>query len=97
MIVKKWLNALVESLLSKTYDLSFTHPEVVVDSKKVFKLSRNPTFIQKVKAIVVDEVRLAIPLVGSRGFRAYCSLRNETKGNPISNAVPLWVIIVIFC
>ena len=32
------LNAPVESLLSTTYDLVFTHPEVVVDNKKVFKL-----------------------------------------------------------
>ena len=32
------LNAPVESLLSTTYDLVFTHPEIVVDNKKVFKL-----------------------------------------------------------
>ena len=30
------LNAPVGSLLSTTYDLIFTHPEVVVDNKKVF-------------------------------------------------------------
>ena len=36
------LNAPVGSLLSTTYDLIFTHPEVVVDNKKVFKLLKNP-------------------------------------------------------
>ena len=53
------LNAPVESLLSTTYDLIFTHPEVVVDNKKVLKLLRNPPFIHKMKAIVVDEAHLA--------------------------------------
>ena len=50
----------VESLLSTTYHLIFTYPEVVVDNKKVLKLLRNPTFIHKMKAIVVDEAHLAI-------------------------------------
>ena len=54
------LNAPIESLLSTTYNLIFTHPEVVVDNKKVFKLLRNPNFIQKMKAIVVDEAHLVI-------------------------------------
>ena len=54
------LNALVESLSSTTYGLIFTYPEVVVDNKKVLKLLRNPTFIHKMKAIVVDEAHLAI-------------------------------------
>ena len=36
------LNAPVESLLSTTYDLVFTHPEVVLDNKKVFKLFKTP-------------------------------------------------------
>ena len=36
------LNAPVESLLSTTYDLVFTHPEIVVDNKKVFKLLKTP-------------------------------------------------------
>ena len=40
--------------------LIFTYPEVVVDNKKVLKLLRNPTFIHKMKAIVVDEAHLAI-------------------------------------
>ena len=46
------LNAPVESLLSTTYDLIFTHPEVVVDNKKVFKLLISPTFIPKMKAFI---------------------------------------------
>ena len=57
------LNAPVESLLSTTYDLIFTYPEVVVDNKKVLKLLRNPTFIHKMKAIVVDEAHLVIDSV----------------------------------
>ena len=36
------LNAPVESLLSTTYELVFTPPEVVVDNKEVFKLLKNP-------------------------------------------------------
>ena len=36
------LNAPVESLLSTTYDFAFTHPEIVVDNKKVFKLLKTP-------------------------------------------------------
>ena len=36
------LNAPVESLLSTTYDLVFTHPEIVVDNKKDFKLLKTP-------------------------------------------------------
>ena len=36
------LNAPVELLLSTTYDLVFTHPEIVVDNKKVFKLLKTP-------------------------------------------------------
>ena len=36
------LNAPVESLLSTTYDLVFTHPEIVLDNKKVFKLLKTP-------------------------------------------------------
>ena len=36
------LNAPVGSLLSTTYDLIFTHPEVVVDNKNVFKLLKTP-------------------------------------------------------
>ena len=54
------MNALVESLLSTTYDFIFTHPEVMVDNKKVFKLLRNPTVIQKMKEIAADEAHLAI-------------------------------------
>lgn len=54
------MNALVESLLSTTYDFIFTHLEVMVDNKKVFKLLRNPTVIQKMKEIAADEAHLAI-------------------------------------
>ena len=36
------LNAPVESLLSTTYELVFTPPEVVVDNKEVFKLLKTP-------------------------------------------------------
>ena len=38
----------------------FTNPEVGLDNKKVFKLFRNSTLRQKMKAIVVDEAHLAI-------------------------------------
>ena len=41
------LNALVGSLLSTTYDLIFTHPEVVVDNKKVFKLLKTPLLYRR--------------------------------------------------
>ena len=49
------LNAPVGSLLSTTYDLIFTHREVVVDNKKVF---RNPTFIPKMKALFLWMIAL---------------------------------------
>ena len=41
------LNALVGSLLSTKYDLIFTHPEVVVDNKKVFKLLKTPLLYRR--------------------------------------------------
>ena len=41
------LNAPVESLLSTTYDLVFTHPEVVLDNKKVFKLFKTPLLYRR--------------------------------------------------
>ena len=41
------LNAQVGSLLSTTYDLIFTHPEVVVDNKKVFKLLKTPLLYRR--------------------------------------------------
>ena len=43
------LNAPVGSLLSSstTYDLIFTHSEVVVENKKVFKLLKNPLLYQR--------------------------------------------------
>jgi len=41
------LNAPVESLLSTTYDLVFTHPVVVVDNKKVFKLLKTPLLYRR--------------------------------------------------
>ena len=52
------LNAPVGSLLSTTYDLIFTHPEVVVHNKKVFKLLINPTFIPKMKALFLWMIAL---------------------------------------
>ena len=52
------LNVPVEMLLTFTYDLMFAHPEVVVDSKKVAKLSRTPAFKRKVHAIVVEQAFL---------------------------------------
>ena len=41
------LNAPVVSLLSTTYDLIFTHPEVVVENKKIFKLLKNPLLYRR--------------------------------------------------
>ena len=41
------LNAPVGSLLSTTYDLIFTPPEVVVDNKKVFKLLKTPLLYRR--------------------------------------------------
>ena len=41
------LNAPVGSLLSTTYDLIFTYPEVVVDNKKVFKLLKTPLLYRR--------------------------------------------------
>ena len=41
------VNAPVGSLLSTTYDLVFTHPEVVVDNKKVFKLLNGPLLYRR--------------------------------------------------
>ena len=41
------LNAPVGSLLSTTYDLIFTHPEVVVENKKVFKLLKTPLLYRR--------------------------------------------------
>jgi len=35
------------SLLSATYDLVFTHPEVVMDNKKVFKLLNGPLLYRR--------------------------------------------------
>ena len=41
------LNAPFEYLLSTTYDLIFKHPEVVLDNKKVFKLSKTPLLYRR--------------------------------------------------
>ena len=41
------VNAPVGSLLSTTYDLVFTYPEVVVDNKKVFKLLNGPLLYRR--------------------------------------------------
>ena len=40
----------VEMLSSCHFDLIFTHPEVLVDDKKVSKLLKTPSFKQRVKA-----------------------------------------------
>ena len=48
----------VEILSSTHFDLIYTHPELLVDNKKVSKLLKTPTFNRKVKAIVVDEAHL---------------------------------------
>ena len=51
----------LETLLNTSlYDLSFAHPEVVIDSRKIAKLLKNPAFKRKVRAIVVDEAHLVI-------------------------------------
>ena len=50
----------VETLLTTIYDLIFAHPEVVIDSRKVAKLLKNPAFKRKVRVIVVDEAHLVI-------------------------------------
>ena len=50
----------LETLLSTCYDLIFAHPEVVIDSRKVAKLLKNPAFKRKVRVIVVDEAHLVI-------------------------------------
>ena len=52
------LNAPVGSLLSTTYDLICTYPEVVVDNKKVFKFIKNPIFIPKMKALLLWMIAL---------------------------------------
>ena len=45
-------------LTSAHFDVIFTHPEVLVDNRKVSKLLKTTAFKQKIKAIVVDEVHL---------------------------------------
>ena len=45
---------------SAHFDLIFTHPEVLVDNKKVSKLLKTTSFKEKIKAIVVDEAHLVI-------------------------------------
>ena len=50
----------VEMLTSAHFDLIFTHPEVLVDNKKVSKLLKTTSFKEKIKAIVVDEAHLVI-------------------------------------
>ena len=52
------LDVPVEILSSTHFDLICTHPELLVDNKKVSKLLKTPTFNRKVKAIVVDEAHL---------------------------------------
>ena len=50
----------VEMLTSAHFDLIFTHPEVLVDNRKVSKLLKTTSFKEKIKAIVVDEANLVI-------------------------------------
>lgn len=40
---------------SAHFDLIFTHPEVLVDNKKVSKLLKTTSFKEKIKAVVADE------------------------------------------
>ena len=54
------LDVPVEMLSSSHFDLIYTHPEVLVDNKKVSKLLKTPSFKQRVKAIVVDEAHLVV-------------------------------------
>ena len=44
--------------MSTHFNLIYTHPEVLVDNKKVSKLMTKAAFNQKVKAIMVDEAHL---------------------------------------
>ena len=50
----------LETLLNTSYDLLFAHPEVVIGSRKIAKLLKNPAFKRKVRVIVVDEAHLVI-------------------------------------
>ena len=52
----------LETLLNTSYDLLFahSHPEVVIHSRKIAKLLKNPAFKRKVRVIVVDEAHLVI-------------------------------------
>ena len=45
---------------SAHFDLIFTHPEVLVDNKKVSKLLKTTSFKEKIKAVVADEAHLVI-------------------------------------
>ena len=49
-----------EILSSTHFDLICSHPEVLVDNKKVSKLLKTPAFNRKVKAIVVDEANFVV-------------------------------------
>ena len=60
------LDVPVEILSSTHFDLIYTHPEVLVDNKKVSKLLKTPAFNRKVKAIVVDEAHLVVEWYVSR-------------------------------
>ena len=48
------------------FDLIYTHPEVLVDNKKLSKLLNTPAFNQKVKANVLDEAHLGVDWYVSR-------------------------------
>ena len=48
------LNVPVESLLSTTYNLVFTHPEVMVDKIMVFKFQKPHSYTEDESIIVVD-------------------------------------------
>ena len=60
------LDVPVEILSSTHFDLIYTHPELLVDSKKVSKLLKTPAFNRKVKAIVLEEAHLVVEWYVSR-------------------------------
>ena len=50
----------LEMLTSAHFNLIFTHPELLVNNKKVSKLLKTTSFKEKIKAIMVDEAHLVI-------------------------------------
>ena len=66
-----------EMLCHGHFDLIFTHPEVLVENKKLSKLLIMPAFKEKVKAIVVDEAHLVVDwYVATYLSRSFCCNRD---------------------